>query len=454
MAKTVNGVPFRQWLVPSSKYSIKAPYSMVPKKITLHNTDNEMPAHNEISYMRNNNNQTSYHVAIDEKEAVQGLKYNRNGWHSGDGGNGYGNRNKVGIEICRNYDRTRKTTKLNEPLQSMYTQAEQNTIKFTAQLCIDLGIVANNANIKTHNDWSGKWCPSKILNEGRLQLVKNAIIAEYNRLVGDGKDQTSKPVTVTGKVDQGLSFKQVVDKAIAGGYGNMPARRENINNRTNYTYDAVQAEINSRLSGNKATVTPKKSIDQLAQEVIDGRHGSGDARKKSLGNQYDAVQKRVNEMLAPAPKPKPAAKTIDQLAQEVIDGKHGSGDARRKSLGSQYSAVQARVNQKLGAVSTPAPKPAPKPATKTTTQLAQEVIDGKHGSGDARKRSLGSRYNAVQAEVNRLLGAKKAPTPARKSTKQLADDVEKGLHGTGDARKRSLGSRYNEVQAEINRRYR
>lgn len=78
-----NGVPYRVWLVPSSKYKLKAPYSMNPKKITYHNTDNQMPAQNEISYMRNNNNQTSYHVAVDEKEAIQGLPFNRNGWHSG-----------------------------------------------------------------------------------------------------------------------------------------------------------------------------------------------------------------------------------------------------------------------------------------------------------------------------------------------------------------------------------
>ena len=162
---TVNGIPFREWLVPSSKYNIKAPYTMNPKKITLHNTDNEMPAENEISYMRNNNLQVSYHVAIDEKVAIQGLPYNRNGWHSGDGGNGYGNRNTIGVEICRNYDRSRNTTNLNDPLKSQYTKAEQNTIKFVAQLCIDLEIVANNANIKTHNDWNGKWCPSKILNK-------------------------------------------------------------------------------------------------------------------------------------------------------------------------------------------------------------------------------------------------------------------------------------------------
>lgn len=266
MATTVNGVPFRQWLVPSSKYNIKAPYTMVPKKITLHNTDNQMPAHNEISYMRSNNNQVSYHVAIDEKEAIQGIPYNRNAWAAGDGLNGYGNRNTIHIEICRNYDRARGTTRLNEPLQSMYTQAEQNTIKFTAQLCIDLGIVANNANIKTHNDWSGKWCPSKILNEGRLQLVKNAIIVEYNRLMGI-KDNKAEPVIVpskTGKEDEGLSFKQVVDKAIAGGYKNMPARKENINNKTNFTYEAVQAEIDNRMKGNKAKVTPQTSTPTKA----------------------------------------------------------------------------------------------------------------------------------------------------------------------------------------------
>jgi N-acetylmuramoyl-L-alanine amidase len=43
----------------------------------------------------------------------------------------------------------------------------------------------------------------------------------------------------------------------------------------------------------------------------------------------------------------PAPKSIDELAQEVIDGKHGSGEARRESLGEQYEAVQTRVNELL-----------------------------------------------------------------------------------------------------------
>lgn len=49
-----------------------------------------------------------------------------------------------------------------------------------------------------------------------------------------------------------------------------------------------------------------------------------------------------------------ATKSIDQLAQEVIEGKHGVGEERRISLGNLYSAVQSVVNRLLtGKSSTP-----------------------------------------------------------------------------------------------------
>lgn len=55
---------------------------------------------------------------------------------------------------------------------------------------------------------------------------------------------------------------------------------------------------------------------------------------------------------APAPAPAPVdpltGKSDNQLADEVIAGKFGDGDARRKALGARYDAVQAVVNQKLG----------------------------------------------------------------------------------------------------------
>lgn len=51
----------------------------------------------------------------------------------------------------------------------------------------------------------------------------------------------------------------------------------------------------------------------------------------------------------------------------------------------------------------PAPQPAPKPAPKrkSVDELIAEVNAGEHGNGEARKKSLGSRYNEVQAEINR-----------------------------------------------------
>lgn len=135
-----------------------------------------------------------------------------------------------------------------------------------------------------------------------------------------------------------------------------------------------------------------QSISALADQVLAGKHGTGEARRIALGTNYDAVQAEINRRAA-APKPKP--KTVNQLAQEVLQGKHGTGAARKSSLGAKYAQVQAEVDRILAAKAKPLPK--------TVNQLADEVLQGKHGSGDARKKSLGSKYNAVQAEINRRL---------------------------------------------------
>ncbi|WP_435298547.1 N-acetylmuramoyl-L-alanine amidase [Timonella sp. A28] len=107
------------------------------------------------------------------------------------------------------------------------------------------------------------------------------------------------------------------------------------------------------------------------------------------------------------------------------------------------------------------PKPAPLPVSpkpvKTTQQLAQEVLAGKHGTGVARKRSLGSRFAAVQAAVNRLLSGK-TKKPKTKSVSRMAIEVIQGKHGTGHAaRQKSLkinSATYAKVRAEVNRRVR
>lgn len=96
--------------------------------------------------------------------------------------------------------------------------------------------------------------------------------------------------------------------------------------------------------------TPKKTVDELAQEVLDGKWGNGADRKKRLteaGYNYSEVQAKVNEILHSS---KPKLKSVDEVAREVIQGKWGNGQDRKNRLtkaGYNYSEVQKRVNQLL-----------------------------------------------------------------------------------------------------------
>lgn len=197
---TKNGVTYRQNLVASSMYGTKCPYAMTPKKVTVHETDNNASAANEVAYMISNGNQTSFHVGIDEKEAVQGIPFSRNAWHAGDGKNGYGNRNTISFEICKNYDPSRGTTNISGTQLAAYNQAKANAVKVIAQVMIEQGISGTPSNVKTHNDWSGKLCPQKMLREGLWIPMRDQIIAEWARLKngssssGSGLKPNSKPL--------------------------------------------------------------------------------------------------------------------------------------------------------------------------------------------------------------------------------------------------------------------
>ena len=90
----------------------------------------------------------------------------------------------------------------------------------------------------------------------------------------------------------------------------------------------------------------KKTVDELAQEVIAGKWGNGSDRKLRLtaaGYDYKAVQKRVNEILGTQ-----KAAALEKVAQAVIRGDYGNGAARRKALeaeGYNPDEVQALVNK-------------------------------------------------------------------------------------------------------------
>ena len=93
--------------------------------------------------------------------------------------------------------------------------------------------------------------------------------------------------------------------------------------------------------------TAKKTNEEIAKEVINGKWGVGAERKKKLtdaGYNYTEIQKIVDEMM----NPKPKKKTVDEIAKEVIRGDWGVGAVRKSRLtaaGYDYNAIQKRVDE-------------------------------------------------------------------------------------------------------------
>lgn len=172
-----------QNIVPKSKYDIKCPYDMEPIGITVHNTANDASARSEINYMINSDAETSFHFAVDDKEIVQGLPLNRNGWHASDG-NGTGNRKTIAIEICYSKSGGEK-----------FIKAEKNACQLIAKLLKEYGWSINA--VKRHYDYAPnkKYCPQRTMNMG------------WDRFLNMVKDNMEENTGTTQKTEVNIEYR-------------------------------------------------------------------------------------------------------------------------------------------------------------------------------------------------------------------------------------------------------
>ena len=170
-----------QSLVAQNMYDVKCPYSMTPKGITVHNTANDASAKNEIAYMKSNRNEVSYHIAVDDIEAIQAVPFDRNTWHAGDGGSGFGNRQTIAIEICYSKSGGAK-----------FDKAEKNCAVLVAQLLKQFGWGLDK--VYTHQKHSGKYCPHRTLDYGWNRFM-NMVREAYNGTVSS--PTVSQPSSTT-----------------------------------------------------------------------------------------------------------------------------------------------------------------------------------------------------------------------------------------------------------------
>ncbi|MEH7548153.1 MULTISPECIES: peptidoglycan recognition protein family protein [Bacillaceae] len=160
-----------QRFIPASNTDTRPGIKMVPKYITIHETDNPNPGADAEAHARlqerGNDRSASWHLQIDDHEAIQSIPFNEVAWAAGDGRSGTGNTSSIHIEICVNSD-------------GDFKKAVANAAEVTNQLMKTYHIPI--ANVVQHNHWSGKNCPIYLRNGGKamdwydfIQLVGSGI---------------------------------------------------------------------------------------------------------------------------------------------------------------------------------------------------------------------------------------------------------------------------------------
>ena len=269
--------------------------------IVVHNTANDASAKNEIAYMIRNNNQVSFHYAIDDKEIVQGIPENRNTWNAGDGGNGKGNRKGLSIEICYSKSGGNK-----------FIEAEKLAAKFIASKLKEKGWGIDK--VTKHQDYSGKYCPHRTLDMG-WQRFLNMVKTELDAL-NDSSSSSILYRVQTGAFSKKSNADALLAKLKAAGFDTYMVQ---VGGLYKVQVGAYSVKANADTMANKLkakgfdtyittqagnavqpTTIPKKSIKEVAKEVVLGKWGNGAERKKKLeaaGYNYSDVQKEVNKLI-------------------------------------------------------------------------------------------------------------------------------------------------------------
>jgi hypothetical protein len=121
------------------------------KFITVHETANTAKGANAESharYAKTIKGKTSWHYTVDDSVIYQHIPDNEKSYSTE---SRFANENSIAIEICVNAD-------------GNFAKAKQNAIWLIRELMIKYNIPL--ANVRSHQSWTGKNCPTNILRSG------------------------------------------------------------------------------------------------------------------------------------------------------------------------------------------------------------------------------------------------------------------------------------------------
>ena len=293
---TMNGVTVNEYLLTKHNPNrIAMPSASMEGKIigvTVHNTDwisvasGTTPAEQYTRATVNNNmNDVRVHYYVDNVCAWQNLPHSLSGWHAADG-SGNGNRRTIAIECIMSsaYNVTDK-------------KSEDNCARLAAALLKKYNLDINH--LFTHTHWlnvrDGKSGTVDYLNTAKnpyktcpLYILPHwfAFKAKVQSYMKSGTSVSKNPTT---KLLYRVRKSWSDAKSQIGAFSSLDNAKKACKPGY-YVFDA---------NGNVVYPT-KKSVDEIAREVIQGKWGNGTDRKKRLTNagyDYNAVQKRVNELM-------------------------------------------------------------------------------------------------------------------------------------------------------------
>lgn len=278
------------------------------------------------------------------------------GYHTGDW---WSNCRSIGYEVC-------ESLKVSD---EEFLQNEDVTLMQATEDLLFYGLPINTNTVRLHHEFVPTTCPhrSMELHGNSTESVKEYFVnrMRYFATLGNTVDemlgQVSEEPTVQENVikekqtqkpsGNGKSVDEIAQEVLQGIWGNGQERYDNLTN-AGYNAQEVQDKVNSILNGETPSSSASSDLDSVAQEVLQGIWGNGQERYDNLTNAgYDAqaVQDRVNSILSGGYE-QASNTNIDAVAQEVIQGLWGNGQERYDNLtnaGYDAQAVQNRVNELL-----------------------------------------------------------------------------------------------------------
>ncbi len=293
---TLNGVKINEYLLTKHNPNrIDMPSVSMEGKVigvTVHNTDwisvasGTTPAEQYTRATVNGNmKDVRVHYYVDNTCAWQNLPHSLSGWHAADG-SGNGNRRTIAIECIMSsaYNVTDK-------------KSEGNCARLAAALLKKYNLDINH--LFTHTHWlnvrDGKSGTVDYLNTARnpYKMCPLYILPHWSafksKVQSYMKSGTSVSKNPTTKLLYRVRKSWSDAKSQIGAFSSLDNAKKACKPGY-YVFDA---------NGNVVYPT-KKSVDEIAGEVIQGKWGNGTDRKNKLTNagyDYNAVQKRVNELM-------------------------------------------------------------------------------------------------------------------------------------------------------------